>query len=257
MNELNHKIYENPSLSKIIYPLRMGISQKKTIILVGKCNVDYDGRASSQLESGERIILLKSDGSVLIHRPRDYPPVNWQPPGSIFRTLLTQNKLYLRVYRRKENEVLEIYFENLKLLAIYDLIDNGEFYLYASEKDMQSAILLKPEILEKGFRPISHEHKVKPGFLDILGVDKEGTLVLVEIKRKRASIDAVKQLKRYYDELCLDEKRKVRAILVAPEIASGVMELLAIYGFEYKQLSPKVCSDIILSDKRQKITDYL
>ncbi len=250
-------IFENPSIPDIFYPLRLGISQKKTIILVGNCTVDYDGRASSILELGERIIIAKSDGSILVHRPRDYPPVNWQPPGSIFRTRLKENKLYLRVYRRKENEVLEINFENVRLLAILDLTDNGEFNLFASEKDMQTAIMIKPDLLEEGFRPISYEHKIEPGFLDIFGVDKEGTLVLVEIKRNRASIDAVKQLKRYYDKLHIEEKRKIRAILVAPEIASGVQELLAIYGFEYKQLSPKLCSEVISSTKRLKITDYL
>jgi hypothetical protein len=226
------------------------------ILIVGNCWVRYEGRASSQLSSGERILILKPDGSVLLHRSKDYSPVNWQPPGSLFRTSINKGNLYIRSYRRKENEVLEVFFDDIILLSLLDLEDTAEFIMYASEEDMHNAIILDPDILEKGFRPIKHEYQIEPGFVDILGMDKEGNLVVVEIKRNRANKDAVHQLKKYMEVLDLDPSRRVRGILVAPDIASGVQELLAIYGFEFKQLSPSVCTDIINRNKRQTLTDF-
>ena len=56
--------------------------KKYTIVIIGSCKVIYEGRASSTLDYGERIVILKQDGSTLIHRPTGYKPVNWQPSGA-------------------------------------------------------------------------------------------------------------------------------------------------------------------------------
>lgn len=72
---------ETPSLEKAYRAVKRGISRRRTVVVIGSCSVNYEGRASSRLEPGERIVLFKSDGSALVHRPRDYAPVNWQPSG--------------------------------------------------------------------------------------------------------------------------------------------------------------------------------
>lgn len=53
------------------------LSQRKTLLLIGSCWVDYKGRANSRLELGERVVMIKEDGSVLVHRPSGYEAVNW------------------------------------------------------------------------------------------------------------------------------------------------------------------------------------
>ena len=80
------------------------------------------------------------------------------------------------------------------MVSSLNLLDSGDFLLNASEDDMHRAILLKPELLEEGFKPISWEKKVEPGFVDIYGEDKNGKLVIVEVKRKTASKEAALQL---------------------------------------------------------------
>jgi len=252
----NQVILENPTLSEAERSIKMGLSRHRTVILAGNCTVDYEGRASSKLESGERIVIFKPDGSALIHRPRDYAPVNWQPSGSLFRTTLNAQSLVVRVYRRKERETLIVHFSALSLVAVLDLVDAGEFSLYATEKDMQEAILFKPDILEEGFRPITKEMPVDPGFIDIFGMDKDNVLTVVEIKRVRASKDAVNQLKKYMNVIKLDEIRPVRGILVAPELAKGAEKLLKSYGYEFKQLSPQLCSDILKQKKGRPLTTF-
>ena len=256
MDKSRQQILPSPTLGDAEKAIKTGISRHRTVIIVGECSVDYDGRASSKLEPGERIVIIKPDGSALVHRPKLYSPVNWQPSGSIFNTKLLDSGLVLRVFRRKENESMVITFTSLQMVSVLDLVDNGEFNLYASEKDMQEAILFKPDILEKDFRPMTKEMAVDPGFIDIIGYDSDNTLTVVEIKRVKAPKDAVEQLKKYMDVIDMDANRKVRAILVAPEIADNAKELLDEYGYEFKALTPKFCSEILKQKKGTPLTAF-
>ena len=249
-------VLESPSLEEAEKAIKSGVSAHRTIIIAGECTVEYSGRASSKLGPGERVVLLKTDGSALVHRPRDYGPVNWQPPGSLFRTRLAEGGLAVRVYRRKENESMEIVYTKLSLVAVLDLLDAAEFSLYATEKDMQEAILYRPELLEEGFRPVSKELPVDPGFIDIIGYDRENRLTVVEIKRVKATKDAVNHLRKYMEVIDMDAQRPVRAILVAPELAKGTEKLLKSYGFEFKPLSPQACSDVLKEKKGKPLTAY-
>jgi RecB family endonuclease NucS len=249
-------IIEKPTINTAFQAIKSGIWKHKTIIIIGNCSVDYDGRASSKLELGERIVILKQDGSALIHRPRDYNPVNWQPPGSLFRTKLDKGKLVLRVFRRKENETLEIKFDKILFVVALDLRDTGEFHLYSSEKDMQEAILIQPSLLENDFKPLEAEKPVEPGFIDIIGVDKDNVLTIVEIKRNAANNDAVLQLKKYMDVYNPDGKRKIRGIIVAPELAKGAQTLLATLGLEFKTLTPQKCAEVLKRKKGRTLTEF-
>ena len=87
------KSYSSPLPRRTpIVAVKSGISHKKIVIIAGRCTVEYEGRASSSLGSGERLVILKPDGSALVHRPKDYSPVNWQPPGSLFQTQLRKRR---------------------------------------------------------------------------------------------------------------------------------------------------------------------
>jgi RecB family endonuclease NucS len=257
MNVKTNLVLENPSLGEAFNAIKNGFSERKSILIVGECDVDYIGRASSRLESGERIIILKPDGSALVHRPRDYAPVNWQPPGALFRIRIKDNFLIVRVFRKKENEVLEVKFNHFFLVAIFNLKDTAEFYLHATEKDMQRAIMEKPSLIEEGFRPFSIERSVDPGFIDVIGRDSQNNLIIIEIKRNISGRDAVLQLQKYVNEFKKDSSSRVRGILVAPGLAKGAQKLLASLGLEFKALSPENCSFVLKKRDNKKITDFL
>jgi hypothetical protein len=249
-------VLASPSLDDAYTAVKSGIAHKKIVIMAGKCIVEYEGRASSSLSPGERLAIFKPDGSALVHRPKDYSPVNWQPPGSLFQTKLKKEGLTIRVFRRKDNEVMEVTFTSLKVVSILDLKDAGEFTLYATESDMQEAILLQPSLLEEGFRPITSERAVDPGFIDILGVDKNNILTVVELKRVKATKKSVLQLKKYMDVINMDANRRVRAILVAPSLANGALEILASLGYEFKALTPQQCTEVLKHKSGKLITDF-
>ncbi len=247
---------ENPSVEKAEAFVKDALSERKALIIIGNCSVEYRGRASSKLEPGERIAMIKEDGSVLVHRPSGYEPVNWQPPKCLFQTRVTENALQIRAVRRKPPESVRLVFDRVYLLSALSLVDAGEFSLYASEEDMQKAILIEPSILESEFKPITYEKKVEPGFVDVYGIDGNGKFVVVEIKRKTAGRGAALQLARYVDSIRGMVNREVRGVLVAPGLAKGVQRLLTTLGLDFKFLDPRKCADALKRSETKRLAEF-
>ena len=247
---------ENPTIEKSAKLIKTALSERKVVILVGNCSVDYRGRANSKLEFGERILMIKEDRSVLVHRPFGYEPVNWQPAGCLFQTRVIGDILQIRAIRKKPSESVKLSFDNIFLVSVLKLKDTGDFFLHASEADMQKAILVDPSLLEDGFTPITYEKKVEPGFVDIYGQDIEGKLVVVELKRKGAGRDAALQLSKYVNFLKTVTQREIRGILVAPSLAKGVKTILTNLELEFKALDPKKCADLLQKSDSQKLENF-
>ena len=249
--------HENPEINEeTAMVIKDALQKRRILLLIGNCWVDYKGRASSRLEPGERILIIKKDGSVLVHRPSGYEAVNWQPPGCILQSRVYDNSLQIKALRRKPRESLNIYFDRLYLLSTMQLDDTGEFSLHASEKDMQKAILLKPSIIEEGLKPISFEKKVEPGFVDIYAIDKDGKFVVVEIKRKIAGRNAVLQLSKYVKAVQAIVNREVRGILAAPALTKGTQRLLVTLGLSFKSLNPQKCAKILHKSQTRRLSDF-
>jgi len=247
---------ENPNVKEATKLVRDAFSERKTLVIIGNCWVEYRGRASSKLEAGERIVMVKEDGSVLVHRPIGYEPVNWQPPGCIFQTHVSDNVLQIRAVRRKPVESVKLFFDRIYLVSVLNLVDSGEFSLYASEEDMQKAVLCEPSLIESDFKPISFEKKVEPGFIDVYGIDKDGKFVVVEIKRKTAGREAALQLAKYVESIRGIVNRPVRGVLAAPHMGKGVQKLLATLGLDFKPLDPKKCAETLRKSETKKLAEF-
>jgi RecB family endonuclease NucS len=234
-----------PTLEEAKSLIEKAFVQRRTLIVAGNCKVDYVGRASSKLELGERLLIIKSDGSLLVHRPIGHEPVNWQPSGSVFHTQIKDEMLEVHAVRQKPKENVKVQFTKIYTATSIMLLDTGDFILNASEEDMHKAILLRPELIEEGFKPISWEKKVEPGFVDVYGMDKTGKLVVIEVKRKTATKDAVLQLAKYIEAIKLKADRQIRGVLVAPGLGKDVQTLLVSMELEFKELYPKKCADIL------------
>ena len=249
-------VLTQPSLVDAALLIEKAFTQRRTLIVAGACHVHYVGRANSTLQLGERILIVKSDGSLLVHRPVGYEPVNWQPAGTIFHVQVKNGELEVHGVRQKPRESVRVSFVQVYLVSALDLSDSGDFLLHASEDDMHRAILLKPELLEEGFKPISWEKKVEPGFVDIYGEDKNGKLVIVEIKRKTASKEAALQLAKYVEPIKAKVNREVRAVLAAPSLGKDVQRLLVTLGLEYKALDPKTCAEVLKKTENSKLETF-
>jgi RecB family endonuclease NucS len=246
----------NPTLAEATAVIEKAFVQRKTLIVAGKCSVRYVGRAKSTLEPGERLLIIKEDGSLLVHRPVGYEPVNWQPSGTVFHVQPKPDALEVHAVRQTPRENVLVTFNEVFMVSALSLEDSGEFALYASEQDMHRAILLKPSLLEEGFKPISYEKKIEPGFVDVYGVDKRGKLVVVEVKRKTAGKDAVLQLSRYIEAIKGKADRELRGVLVAPSLGKDVQRLLVTLGLEFKALDPKKCARVLKKTEVTKLDTF-
>jgi RecB family endonuclease NucS len=250
------EVHDNPTVDEAMDVVNSAIARRKALIVIGNCWVDYQGRASSKLESGERILIIKEDSSILVHRPKGYEPVNWQPSDCIFHISKKREALRITAVRQRPREVITAYFDRIYQVSVLDLVDKGEFSLYGSEEDMQKAILLQPSLIEEGLRPITFEKKVEPGFVDVYCTDNKGRMVVIEIKRKTAGKEAAFQLAKYVESIKSIVNREVRGILVAPKIAKDVQKILATFGLEFKRLNPKICSDVLRKNAAKKLFDF-
>ncbi|UCE43786.1 MAG: endonuclease NucS [Candidatus Bathyarchaeota archaeon] len=246
----------SPDVEEAGEVVRRALSARRVLLITGNCWVDYKGRASSKLEPGERIVVIKEDGSVMVHRPTGYEPVNWQPPGCVFQTSVDGDVLQIRAIRRRPSESVSLFFDRIFLVSAQSLVDTGSFSLFASEEDMQRAIVAEPSLLEPDFKPITYEKKVEPGFIDVYGIDGDGRFVVVEIKRRTAGRQAALQLARYVDSVKETVNREVRGLLVAPYLGKGVQRLLETLKLEFKALSPKRCAEVLTRSETKKLADF-
>lgn len=246
----------NPALSEAATIIAKALTQRRILVVAGNCHVNYSGRAKSTLGLGERLLIIKEDGSLLVHRPVGYEPVNWQPAGSVFHVQTTEKCLEIHGVRQKPRESVRVTFNEIYMVSALSLADSGEFLLHATEDDMHRAILLKPELFEEGFKPISWEKKVEPGFVDIYGEDKNGKLVIIEVKRRTATKEAALQLAKYIEPIKSKINRELRAVLVAPGLGKDVQRILVTMGLEFKELDPKKCAEVLKKPGNSKLETF-
>ncbi len=214
-----------------------GLAQRRghLLLAVGSCVVRYQGRARSDLHKGERLLVLKPDGTLLIHTAAKAKPVNWQPPGASFSAAIEDGHVVLSSHRIKPEEIVQATFDSISLLASLPLRDGMELALLGSEDDLQQLLFEKPELVEEGFVPARRERNSARGYYDIDGHDAKGLRLIVELKRTTAGVSEAQQLWRYTERLRKNDP-KLRGMLIAPRVADKARKMLAEHGLEWKEL---------------------
>jgi hypothetical protein len=249
----------SPKIKDAAEFLEGAFRSRRFILIVGDCRVEYEGRASSTLDWGERVAMIKKDGSLLVHRPTGYEPVNWQPPSCLVSLSRSdESSLIVKASRTQPRELVSIEYRNISIAAFGSLNDTGEFVLHVTEEQMKQAILAAPYLVEEGLRPLEEEkHVTETGFTDIYAEDKNGLLVIIEIKRNAANKDAVMQLQGYLEETRNRTNRRLRGIIVAPQLRKGAQPLLERLRIEYVKLAPEQCFAVIKTQKDMKINRFM
>jgi len=213
-------------------------------LIVATCSVDYDGRARSRLGEGDRVIIIKPDGAVLVHRPYGSLPVNYQPEGSTVSVRVEEEGLVITAVRSKPAERLTIRVSRVAHLVVAEMKDDAKFEMWGSEDELRDAIARNPELfLGERLKPVDVEAKLgRVGFADLLMVDDAGNYVVVEVKREEAGVDAVFQLKRYVGYAREALGGRVRGILAAPSISKRALSLLAKEGLEFRRVDPRAAA---------------
>ena len=199
-------------------------------ILVTRCSIRYEGRLVTSLESGDRVVLFKGDGSVVVHAVQGAKPINYMPGP----TSVTEDGRTLTITRTATGESLVIDVEDVHADTAWELEDSAKLVREGREKDIQATIFETPHAIEDGMVGLTRELFTEVGPVDLFCRDTGGRTCVVEIKRVRATAAAVEQLNRYMDEVEKNTAhRPARGILVAPELAPQARVLLEKWGYDF------------------------
>lgn len=179
-------------------------------LVIARCSVDYRGRLDAHLPSALRLIVVKADGSVLVHSDGgSYKPLNWMsPPCQLVEKGPDGDsggggvEAVWRVVN-KGGETLTIHMEEIVEDVSYELGVDPGLQKDGVETHLQELLAEQIETLGTGWRLVRREYPTAIGPVDLLARDGDGGAVAIEIKR-RGEIDGVEQLTRYLELLNRD-----------------------------------------------------
>jgi RecB family endonuclease NucS len=182
-------------------------------LIVARCSVDYSGRLSAHLPEALRLVMLKADGSVLVHADAGgYKPLNWMTPP----TVVEESEGLIVVRKLKGDDQLEIRLAEV-LSDVEHVMDEDAARLEKDgvEADLQVALADVPAFCGEGFRLVRREWPTDIGPVDLMCRDEQDGWIAVEIKRI-GTIDAVEQLSRYLERIRMDPAlAECRGVLAA------------------------------------------
>jgi hypothetical protein len=200
-------------------------------LIVARCEVRYSGRLSAFLPESNRLLMLKSDGSVLVHADAGgYKPLNWMtPPTVIEEEGDPLERLLVRKRAGKSEDRLEIVVHEVLSDVAHEMGEAAPLAKDGVERDLQEALAERPEALGAELRLVRREWPTDIGPVDLMC--REGDdWVAVEIKRV-GTIDAVEQLSRYLERIREDAaKSGCRGMLAAQRIQPQAATLAAARG---------------------------
>jgi RecB family endonuclease NucS len=203
-------------------------------LVIARCRVDYAGRLAAHLPLATRLIMVKNDGSVLIHSDGgSYKPLNWMsPPCTLREGVADDGVVEWTVTAGKTDDTLRIRIEQVLHDSAHELgIDPG-LQKDGVEKHLQELLAEHTTALGPGMTLVRREFMTAIGPVDLLCRDGGPGSVAVEIKR-RGDIDGVEQLTRYLELMNRDPLlAPVRGIFAAQEIKPQARTLATDRGIQ-------------------------
>jgi hypothetical protein len=183
-------------------------------LVIARCQVDYVGRLTAHLPMAQRVLMVKADGSVLVHSDGgSYKPLNWMSPPC---WLIEEPDMW--VVENKAGEKLIISVEEIIHDFKYELGVDPGLVKDGVEAHLQELLAEHVTTLGDGWKLVRREFPTAIGPVDLMCKDSKGVSVAVEIKR-RGEIDGVEQLTRYLELLNRDPLLSpVKGIFAAQQI---------------------------------------
>jgi RecB family endonuclease NucS len=204
-------------------------------LVVARCEVSYSGRLSAFLPESTRLLMLKADGSVLVHADAGgYKPLNWMTPPTVVEE--EPGRLVVRKRAGRSEDRLEIRIAEVLSDVEHDMGEAAGLEKDGVERDLQEALAERPDQLEEGLRLVRREWPTEVGPVDLMCRDRDDGWVAVEIKRI-GTIEAVEQLSRYLDFIRRDPaKGECRGILAAQSFKPQAVTLAESRGLRCVQV---------------------
>jgi RecB family endonuclease NucS len=194
-------------------------------LLVARCEVTYSGRLSAYLPEAVRLLMLKSDGSVLVHADSGgYRPSNWMTPPTVIEE--SDGLIVVRKRAGKAEDRLEIRIAEILSDQQHVMDELAGLEKDGVERHLQELLADRPGCLEEELRLVRREWATDVGPVDLMCRDCEDGWVAVEIKRV-GTIDAVEQLSRYLERIRLDPALACCAGVLAAQTVKPQARVLA------------------------------
>ncbi|HEV51110.1 MAG TPA: DUF91 domain-containing protein [Thermoprotei archaeon] len=250
-------LYE-PDPSKACEEIKKSLLYRRSLVVVGSFSIRRDGQP--YLANGERILFVKSDWSLMVQRDSfsTEAVVSWEACDSV--KPLCGEKLSIVAEKEEINESekepgsgilerlhsLEFDFDHVYAVISTNLVD-GTMLLEPGDGELLTAVLLKPELIETGFKPLPSNDELKSGFVDLIGIDSKGLKTVVLLTKKQANGRNVVELSRYIASVRrhVSDGEEVRGILVAPSITNAALAKLREYNFDYRCIDLQEVSEIL------------
>jgi RecB family endonuclease NucS len=198
-------------------------------LIVARCEVRYSGRLNAVLPQALRLLMLKADGSVLVHADTGgYKPSNWMTAPTVIEE--EPDRIVVRKPAGSSEDRLEIEIAEIVSDVEYDMGEAAALEKDGVERDLQEALAAAPQHCGEGFRLVRREWPTDIGPVDLMCRDGDDDWIAVEIKRV-ATIDAVEQLARYLERIRRDPAMaRCRGVLAAQSIKPQARVLAAARG---------------------------
>src|SRR4051794_34223255 len=203
-------------------------------LIVARCSVDYSGRLSARLPEALRLIMLKGDGSVLVHADTGgYKPLNWMTPP----TVVEEDRDRIVVRKLKAEDRLDIVLHEVLSDVTHAMdADAAQLEKDGVEAHLQELLADAPVWCGEGFRLVRREWPTDIGPVDLMCRDGEDGWVAVEIKRV-GTIEAVEQLSRYLERIRLDPAMAdCRGVLAAQMVKPQARVLAEARGLDWVEV---------------------
>jgi len=203
-------------------------------LIVARCEVRYSGRLNAVLPQALRLLMLKADGSVMVHADHGgYKPSNWMTAPTVIEE--EPGRIVVRKREGKTEDRLEIVITEVISDVLHDLgppTPAAALEKDGVERDLQEALAAAPAHCGEGFRLVRREWPTDIGPVDLMCRDGDDEWIAVEIKRI-ATIDAVEQLSRYLERIRLDPAlASCRGVLAAQAIKPQARVLAQARGLD-------------------------
>jgi endonuclease len=178
-------------------------------LIVARCEVHYTGRLTAVLPEALRLLMLKSDGSVMVHADTGgFKPQNWMTPP----TVIEEEPGLMIVRKKGAEDQLEIRIAEVVSDVTHDMGEAAALEKEGVERELQELLADAPP---EGLRLIRREWPTDIGPVDLMCRDADDEFVAVEIKRV-GTIEAVEQLTRYLERICEEPgMARCRGVLAA------------------------------------------
>jgi hypothetical protein len=191
-------------------------------LIVARCEVYYTGRLTAVLPEATRLLMLKADGSVLVHDDAGgYKPLNWMTAP----TFVEEEPGLIVVRKHRSEDALEIRLLEVLSDVQHDMGESAALEKDGVERHLQEELAAQPDVLGEGLRLVRREWPTDLGPVDLMCRDAEEEWVAVEVKRI-GTIEAVEQLARYLERIRLDPaKASCQGVLAAQRLKPQAVTL--------------------------------